>query len=163
MNIILAICLYYDTLSHMNVNKKIQDEKIKFRTYLDNMGLRMSPARKRVFEKVMQLHGHFSAEFLASACQEGTQKVSRATVYRTLKELLESGVIRETAFGDKHQNYEHLYDEKPHHHARCSRCGTFVELPDLNEDKLYESILKEKGFQMLGHEMHFYGICAECQ
>ena len=147
----------------MNVAQKIKDEKQKFAAYLDDVGLRTSPGRKKVFDRVMNLHGHFSGEELAIQCQQGEKSVSRATVYRTIKELLESGVIRETAFGDKHQNYEHLYDEKPHHHARCTRCGFFIELPDLNEDKLYEPILEEKGFQMLGHEMHFYGICASCR
>lgn len=147
----------------MSVAQKIKEEKDKFSAYLDKEGLRMSPGRRKVFDMVMKLHGHFSSEELAAECQRGEEKVSRATVYRTVKELLEAGVIRETAFGDKHQNYEHLYDEKPHHHARCTRCGCFIELPDLNEDKLYEPILEEKGFQMLGHEMHFYGICKECR
>ncbi len=90
-------------------------------------------------------------------------KVFRATVYRTLKELLESGVIRETAFGDKHHHFEYLYDEKPHHHAQCLRCHVFIEFPDLEEDEVYKPYLEKQGFKILGHEMHFYGICQKCQ
>ena len=141
----------------------IQKEREKFLGYLQQVGLRLSRGRQGVFEEVMNAHGHFTAEEIAKNCAGHKSQISRATVYRAIHELLEAGVIRGTAFGDKHQHYEHLYDEKPHHHARCTRCGFFIELPDLNEDKLYEPILEEKGFQMLGHEMHFYGICASCR
>ena len=37
------------------------------------------------------------------------------------------------------------------------------EFPDLDEDKRYVPILKKQGFKILGHEMHFYGICRKCQ
>ena len=77
--------------------------------------------------------------------------------------MLEAGIIRGTAFGDKHQHYEHLYDEKKHHHAQCVRCHRFIEFPDLDEDKRYHPILEKQGFKMIGHEMHFYGICKKCQ
>ena len=75
--------------------------------------------------------------------------------------LLEAGVIRETAFGDKHRHFEHVYDEKPHHHAQCVRCHSFIEFPDKKEDEIYHPYLKKQGFKILGHEMHFYGICKE--
>lgn len=140
----------------------VQREQDKFRKYLDKTGLAVSPGRERVLQEVLHSHGHFTAEDLAKACvQKG--KVSRATVYRVLRELLESGVIRETAFGDKHRHFEHIYDEKPHHHAQCLRCHQFIEFPDLKEDSVYRPILEKQGFKILGHEMHFYGICSKCQ
>ena len=80
-----------------------------------------------------------------------------------MTELLEAQVIRQTAFGKKHNNYEHLYDEKPHHHAFCVRSGKYFELPDLGEEEKYLPILKKMGFEVLGHEVHFYGISKECR
>src|SRR3989338_4171237 len=137
-------------------------EQEKFENYLSEAGLQMSHGRRTVFNEVINIHGHFTAEELAKVCLRKC-KVSRATVYRALKELLESGVIRETAFGDKHHHYEHLYDEKPHHHAQCLRCHTFIEFPDLKEDEVYKPYLEKQGFKIIGHEMHFYGICQICQ
>jgi Fur family ferric uptake transcriptional regulator len=138
------------------------NEREKFEKYLIKSGLRMSHARQMIFKEVINIHGHFTAEELAKICFKKS-KVSRATVYRALKELLESGIVRETAFGDKHHHFEHLYDEKPHHHAQCLRCHEFIEFPDLNEDEVYKPYLEKQGFKTIGHEMHFYGICRNCQ
>lgn len=137
-------------------------ERIKLEHYLDNAGRRISHGRQAVFNQVMGAHGHFTAEELAKVCFE-KNKISRITVYRTLKELLEAGVVRETAFGHKHRHFEHVYDEKPHHHAQCVRCHSFIEFPDLDEDRVYRPYLEKQGFQVLGHEMHFYGICQRCR
>ena len=141
----------------------IRNERNRFENYLNDNGLKLTDGRQIVFQEVMCAHGHFAAEELARQCNQKKRKVSRATVYRCLRDLLEAGVIRETAFGEKHHHYEHIYDEKPHHHARCIRCGDMTEFPDLKEDMIYQPILKKKGFHVLGHEMHFYGICQACQ
>ena len=141
----------------------IRDERVRFLQHLSKAGLRVSQGRELVFSQVMHTHGHFTAEDLAKACIEQRLNVSRATVYRVLRDLLEAGIIRETAFGDKHHHFEHVYDENPHHHAQCVRCHHFIEFPDRKEDKVYHPYLKKQGFQILGHEMHFYGICKECR
>ena len=152
-------------MSHMQ--KKFQDcirkEKEKYSKYLDKAGLKLTSGRQIVFDEVMQAHGHFAPEELIEQCRQNRRKVSRATIYRSLRELLEAGVIRETAFGEKHQHFEHIYDEEPHHHARCIRCLEVVEFPCLNGHLKYEKLLKKQNFNVLGHEMHFYGICEGCQ
>ena len=140
-----------------------EEEEGRFLEYLKKSGFKVSLGRKSVFRAVFNFHGHFTAEDLVKSCRKKKAKVSRATIYRRLRELLEAGVIRKTAFGEKHEHYEHLYDEKPHHHARCIRCHGLIEFPDLKEDKVYVPYLENKGFHILGHEMHFYGICKQCQ
>ncbi len=142
---------------------KIQKEEKRFEKYLLNNRLRYTDGRKIIFDEVMHAHGHFAPEELVKQCKNNKRNISRATIYRCLKELLEAGIIRETAFGDKHHHYEHIYDEKLHHHARCIRCHENLEFPDLGEHKIYEDLLKKKGFLILGHEMHFYGICKQCK
>jgi len=141
----------------------IHHERAKFLGFLAKAGRRASQGRELIFDQVMRSHGHFTAEELARECQLKKLKVSRPTVFRVLHDLLESGVIRETAFGDKHRHFEHVYDEKPHHHAQCIRCHGFIEFPDRKEDEIYHPYLEKQGFKILGHEMHFYGICKACQ
>jgi Fe2+ or Zn2+ uptake regulation protein len=143
--------------------KSIDLERQKYGHYLQREGLRFSRGRQMVFLRVMQTHGHFSAEEIAKLCVKLRPAVSRATVYRSLHEILEAGIIRGTAFGDKHRHFEHLYDEKKHHHAMCVRCRRYTEFPDLDEEDRYRLILKKRGFKIIGHEMHFYGICKECR
>ena len=145
------------------MDMRIKKEREKFEGFLEESGLKMTPARSKVFDEVMQAHGHFAPEELVKQCQDNRRRVSRASIYRCLQEMLEAGVIRETAYGEKHTHYEHMYDEEPHHHARCIKCGHLLEIPDLDEEKVYQKILEKKGFKILGHEMTFYGICHTCQ
>jgi len=145
-----------------HIHSKVLSEKGKLEGYLKKVGLKLTLGRKRVFEMAMNSHGHFAAEEIVKACRHNRVRVSRATVYRSLHEMLEAGIVRETAFGEKHHHFEHLYDEKPHHHARCLRCSRIIEFPDRKEDNIYIPILEKQGFQILGHEMHFYGICQKC-
>jgi Fur family ferric uptake transcriptional regulator len=140
----------------------IDHERTKFLGYLAKSGRRRSQGREVIFNQVMHSHGHFTAEELVKECLARKLKVSRPTVFRVLHDLLEAGIIRETAFGDKHRHFEHVYDEKPHHHAQCVRCHRFIEFPDRKEDKVYHPFLEKQGFKILGHEMHFYGICKRC-
>jgi Fur family ferric uptake transcriptional regulator len=142
--------------------KHIVLEKKKFLKYLDQADLKLTEGRKIIFDEVMHTHGHFAPEELAKKCRDNKQKVSRATVYRTLRELREAGVIRETAFGEKHRHFEHVYDEKLHHHARCIRCYHIIEIPCLKEEEPYAALLKKQQFHILGHELHFYGMCKNC-
>jgi Fur family ferric uptake transcriptional regulator len=143
---------YYDTLSHML--STVQKEWTRYEDFLKKQGLRFSRGRQSIFQVVMRTHAHFTAEEMAKTCLQMKPAVSRATVYR---------IIRETAFGDKHKHFEHLYDEQKHHHAICVRCHQHIEFPDMDEEKRYHPILEKKGFKILGHEMHFYGICSSCQ
>ena len=142
--------------------KPFDQERIKFIQYLTQSGLNMSRTREIIFSEAMNAHGHFTAEELAKVCVK-KNRGSRATVYRVLRELLEAGIVRETAFGDKHHHFEHVYDEKPHHHAQCIRCHEFLQFPDFKEDEVYRPYLEKQGFKIIGHEMHFYGICKKCQ
>ncbi|GEM_PF-931813 len=150
-------------IHYLIMSMRISQERQKYEIYLNNEGLRFSRGREAVFHQAINTHGHFTAEEIAKSCMQLNPMVSRATVYRTLHEMLEAEIIRGTAFGDKHQHYEHLYDEKKHHHAQCVRCHCFIEFPDLDEDKRYHPILEKQGFKIIGHEMHFYGICRKCQ
>ena len=145
------------------MDKQIVHEKNRFESYLENEGLKLTAGRALVFEQVMRTHGHFAPEGLVKDCKQQKRDVSRATIYRSLKELLVAGIIRETAFGEKHKLYEHIYDEKPHHHARCVRCHHILEFPDSDAEQVYKPILEKHGFQILGHEVHFYGLCKHCQ
>ena len=141
----------------------IDEERAKFSRHLARSGRRVSSGRELIYNEVMRAHGHFTAEELTKECLQKKLKVSRPTVFRVLHDLLEAGVIRETAFGDKHRHFEHIYDEKPHHHAHCIRCHCFIEFPDKQEEVGYHPFLEKQGFKILGHEMHFYGVCKKCQ
>ena len=87
-------------------NKIIIEEK-KFVNYLNENNLRLTKARLEVFNLITKMDNHFGAEDLLKLKKDS---VSRATLYRTLNELVKSLVIRRTAFGEKHQHFEFVFD-----------------------------------------------------
>jgi Fur family ferric uptake transcriptional regulator len=80
-----------------------------------------------------------------------------ATVYRTLKGLVEEGFLTPVALPGEPPRYERA-GRGHHHHFLCRRCGRVYELFGCD---LLESALPP-GFQAEGHEVTVYGRCPEC-
>ena len=67
---------------------KIVIEQKKFVNYLYKNNLRLTKARIEVFNLITKMDNHFGAEDLLKIKKDS---VSRATLYRTLNELVKSG------------------------------------------------------------------------
>lgn len=65
----------------------------------------MTGQRKGVFEALFKQSGHFTAEQLLKDAQNLDDTVSRATVYRCLPLLVDSGVIRKIDVGQDNKFY----------------------------------------------------------
>ena len=76
-----------------------------FTDFLVSKGLRMTGQRKGVFEALFKQVGHFTADQLLKEAQNFDDTVSRATVYRCLPLLVESGVIRKIDVGQENKFY----------------------------------------------------------
>ena len=85
---------------------RIRNERLEsFSDFLMSKGLRMTGQRKGVFEALFKQSGHFTAEQLLKDAQSLDDTVSRATVYRCLPLLVESGVIRKIDVGQDNKFY----------------------------------------------------------
>ena len=76
-----------------------------FSDFLGSKGLRMTDQRKGVFVALFKQSGHFTAEQLLKDAQNLDETVSRATVYRSLPLLVESGIIRKIDVGQENKFY----------------------------------------------------------
>ena len=90
-------------------------EKI-FRDYVQSKGLKFTPERQAILNHVFECHEHFEAEELLIDMRKNNKRVSKATIYRTLALLVNSGLLREVIFGEKHAHYEHVYGHEHHEH-----------------------------------------------
>jgi Fur family ferric uptake transcriptional regulator len=82
-----------------------QETLESFSDFLGSKGLRMTDQRKGVFEALFKQTGHFTAEQLLQDAKNVDDTVSRATVYRCLPLLVESGVIRKIDVGQENKYY----------------------------------------------------------
>ena len=94
------------------------------------------------------------------ACSE-LPDVGRATVYRTLKLLLEAGVVCKLSLPNGVPMYS-LARVEHHHHTVCVRCGSVTEFRDVTVERLLRTLGKDIEGTIVGHRMEFYIVCRSC-
>ena len=85
--------------------KSTSDVKETFKDFLTSKGLRVTNQRLSIFDAAYNHSDHFTAEDLLEQSREIDDSVSRATVYRALPILTESGLIREVDVGRDYKFY----------------------------------------------------------
>ncbi len=88
--------------SDSNQSKDIHET---FKDFLTSKGLRVTNQRIAIFDAAYEHSDHFTAEDLLERAREIDDSVSRATVYRALPILTESGLIREVDVGRDYKFY----------------------------------------------------------
>jgi Fur family transcriptional regulator, ferric uptake regulator len=105
-------------LSAVKVSSSPQE---RFSEYLQSKGKRITQQRRALIDHVFERHDHFDADELIAnlARVDLGGKVSRPTVYRTLNELVEAGLLRRMNLGGR-AVYEHDYGYPQHDHLHCT-------------------------------------------
>ncbi len=83
----------------------IENPRETFKEFLASKGLRVTNQRTAIFDAAFAERDHFTAEELLDSARRLDDSVSRATVYRTLPILVESGLIREVDVGRDYKYY----------------------------------------------------------
>src|SRR5438128_9376544 len=136
--------------------------KKRFLEFLGSRKLRVTAQRQTIIDTVFDTDKHFTAEQLLDWSRERDKSVSRATVYRTLPLLTESGLVREMDFGKDHKFYDPNYAEHPHHnHIICQDCEKIVEFESSKIEKLENEISHRLGFAVKAHRLQITASCEE--
>ena len=136
--------------------------KRKFIEFLEQKNLRMTAPRMAIIDSVFSTDQHFTAEQLLDWSRKRDRSVSRATVYRTLPLLTESGLVHELDFGKDYKFYDPNYLEHPHHnHLICVDCSKIVEFEDQHIELLEDCISKRLGFSPASKSLRIEASCDE--
>ena len=133
----------------------------KFREFLAIRGEKLTEPRRLLVRHVYDSHKHFDADELAAELRSAGRRVSRSTVYRTLRLLVEAGLLRELRLTNR-TVYEHDYGYPSHDHLHCSECNTIVEFRNDKVRELSEAVSREHGFRPVGHRFIITGLCPAC-
>lgn len=98
------------------------------------------------------------AQEVLDLSREDLEGMGIATVYRTIKVLLEEGWLVPVELPGESPRYE-LAGKDHHHHFHCHHCGKVYEMPGCI-DELKRMV--PPGFHVSGHEVTFYGLCSTC-
>jgi Fur family ferric uptake transcriptional regulator len=136
--------------------------KSKFMEFLAHKRLRITSQRQAIVDTVFSTEKHFTAEQLLEWSRRRDKSVSRATVYRTLPLLTESGLVREMDFGKAYKFYDPNYAEHPNHnHIICNDCEKIVEFESDKIEKLESEITRRLGFAIKTQRLQITGTCEE--
>lgn len=116
-----------------------------FRRHLKAEKQKFTPERAQVLDAIIQLDRVFEAEELLFELRDRGMKVSKATIYRTLKLLIEAGIIEQVLYDQKQAHYRLGYERAPQGQLICVETGRVIEFsaPELLE--LRDRIAREHG------------------
>ena len=129
-------------------------------------GRRLTPQRKKVlnlFEKI-GAGIHLSAEDVHQQLLEADTKVSLATVYRTVRLLVEMGFLHQLELNEGGHRFELASDDNPdHHHLVCVRCGRTEEFESEQVLLAGKAAAEKIGFTLIESTLNVRAICPSCQ
>lgn len=132
---------------------------------LQDKNLKLTHPRQAILEKIMHNRPgeHFSADELWEWFRKRGDKISKATVYRTLNLLVQEKLVEEHDFGKGQKYYERMA-ERPHHdHLICMQCGRILEFENTQIEKLQEEVAQQEGFSISYHSHKLFGTCSVCR
>ena len=143
------------------MNKELAYQKLN--EHLSKHQLKNTQQRKDIIDAFLELQGqHLTIDQLLEACRKTNPNIGYATVYRTLKLLVEAGIAEERQFQSGQAQFE-LESEHHHDHLICTQCDRIIEFENENIESLQDQVAKEFGFELTNHKMILYGVCADCQ
>lgn len=122
--------------------------------------LKLTPQRLAVYKYLINTNEHPSAEMIYKAIQPDYPTMSLATVYKTLKTLVDVGLIQEINVGEGNFRYDGTIE--PHAHIQCINCEKVSDICDFDLSYLNEDVKKHTNFKILSNKVYFYGLCPEC-
>jgi Fur family ferric uptake transcriptional regulator len=131
--------------------------------FLAEKNVRLTQPRRQVIQRLMQARDHISADDLADELRRAGSGVAKATVYRTLALLKDSGLFDAHDFGTGKLLYEPMIGTPHHDHLFCIRCRRIIEFSNNEIERQQEIVLKRYRFEALYHSHKIFGYCDRCR
>lgn len=119
---------------------------------------RKTQQRSAIREAIEAADRPLSPQEILDAAQSQVPGLGIATVYRSVRALVDDGWLQAVDLPGVPSRYE-VADKDHHHHFHCRSCDSVFDIEDcpgsLND-------LAPQGFQLESHEIILYGLCAGC-
>ena len=131
-----------------------------FCTQLRERGRRVTPQRRAIIQVLLEEAGtHPTAEKVLVGVQDLMSEMSPATVYNTLHELEEMGMLLELDLGPRERHYDITTED--HAHLVCLGCGRVEDVP-YDREALTIPAQHTYGFRVTDRRVTFRGYCPAC-
>ena len=138
-------------------------DTLDFKGTLHSQGMRLTGQRKLILQVLEDAGGHLDAESVFERAHKRDERVSLATVYRTLELLKKMGLVDQHYTSREHlrEVYEPVGADE-HYHFTCIKCGKVIEFQSSMIDRARKQLARELGINILHACACFEGYCANC-
>jgi Fur family ferric uptake transcriptional regulator len=119
-------------------------------------GLRMTDQRRVIARVLSEAQDHPDAEELHRRAAAIDNRISIATVYRTVRLFEEAGILERHDFRDGRSRYEEA-PEQHHDHLIDVSTGKVIEFRDEEIERLQQAIAERLGYRLVDHRLELYG------
>lgn len=135
-----------------------------FKNHLKSQKLKFTRTRHLIYEEIFSDKTvHPNAYEIHRRLKSKGEKVSLATIYRTLRLFVKSGLVSEVDFGENHSHYEPEISHAAHGHLVCLSCGEVKEFSNEKVQSILKKIGKESQFKTDKFSIQVFGYCQNCQ
>ena len=145
-----------------NAPTDVEDLPAAFRRFLTGEHLKATRQRDLIAEVFAGSDDHISVDDLLAEVREKDRQIGYATVYRTLRLLVQAGLAAERRFGDGHTRYERR-DAEHHDHMICRKTGRIIEFVNEEIEELQEAIAHKHGFLLTKHRHELHGFLDDAE
>ena len=126
-------------------------------------GSKRSGKRDLIVNVFLRQQGHLTADDLVDLIRREDQRISRATIYRTLQWMVDAGIARKVDFGEGRFRFEHSYRHPRHFHLICKTCTRSFEFLSSDIETLIEEVAAARGFAQRQSVLQIHGECDACR
>ena len=109
---------------------------------LKEKGLKITPQRIAIYNAVVNLKNHPTAENIIEFIKENHPSISVGTVYKILNTLVENKLLRKVKSEKDIMRYDAIMEH--HHHLYCNDTDRIEDYDDMQLDALIEEYFEKK-------------------
>lgn len=127
----------------------------------EQIGKRKTKQRDAVLRVLDESEGPLSVEEIQELCLDYCKNVGIATVYRTMKILMEQDAVDKVTLADGVARYE-FPDLPAHQYFLCYECGAAHRI-EVGKVSWSKTGYKRKGYKVEDHQLCLLGTCPHCK
>ena len=129
-----------------------------FRKKLKSEGLKYTPERAQVLDTVMGFDGLFEADRVLEKVRKSGFRVSKATVYRTIKLLQDAGIIQRALFDHDQTHYQLAYGKTAQDSIIRMDTGEAIAIDVPELAAIRQAVCKARGLEPKGHRLVIFAV-----
>ena len=120
-------------------------------------GVKLTDQRRIIARVMSEADDHPDVDELYTRVSKIDNKISIATIYRTVKLFEEAGILTKHDFKGGKARYEEMR-ESHHDHLIDVKTGKIIEFVDDEIEKLQKKVADKYGYELVDHKLELYGV-----